>query len=970
MADAKITINNLPNEITTLEDADLFAAWDDSASTTAKVSAATIKSSLVSPAIATEATNRINDVADLQAQVDLKAPIDSAAFTGTPTAPTAATVTDDATLATTAFVHNVVDAASGAVVSVNGETGAVVIDAADVGLGGFTGLTPATLPLSTASVGALAAKEPSITVGTVAQYWRGDKTFQPVSGLPVSTAQQTAIDGKVENVIDSTHTAIAPSGQAVNAQVTGNTSKLYDVDVLDYMAGAWTYLNPLTAVTESARAAATNIYTALQAAVTAMSNRIIAGQRSGFVLLPPGVNNVEGSIAGDKILVPSGVRIKGRGQGVAATATHLRCAGDLGDVFEFQGFNSGISDCLIYQDHGGTNNYGYQGPATNYFIGDGAVTVFDAPQTPANLAALYIQVNGTTLTATTDYTWTPGSAAVTFVVAPALNAKIYIAIGQFKNKATTGSLILATNCRFGIFERLSLWGKPACLTVKGGQGNIFRDIDTNGIWDPDMSTRQESVYGVIQDLGTGIPTWNLYENVRTGGFGKVTPFYRVASTLTVCASANKVKAVYPGGGTLDTQVNIGSQYGFMQLCGEETYYRGCNFSAAQKSEAVIKSSSAANYINQGTTYDQCVFSPCGTDIADAGLKFENADAGGQISGVVVSGCEWLGQGNGYRAISDYGSTATNGSVVGLHVTGTISTYVGNAIRLERARSAVIDVAVRDYNRLNLYTGDDACAVYAGSNCNGVSVFGSLGGSTTGAATGSFCIDGVRAANATASNVQCYAANTGMSGNVFLSAGSPVLLPINVRNVITVNDASKTLTWGTDAPVQWVIGAATATRTFTLATVDKDGAPIPDGATFTVIHDPVAVGTFGYILGGQVIYTNQWAEVFCFGGAWRQGRSGFVGKPKSVLSTPTTGSTLTIAAGTVYQKIGGTIAALTLAVPVGLYDGQALTISIADAITTLTYTGATFKKTPPATVSASGVVIALVWDTGTASWWNA
>lgn len=37
------------------------------------------------------------------------------------------------------------------------------------------------------------AKEPAITAGTTAQYRRGDKTWQPVADLPVSTAQAAAI---------------------------------------------------------------------------------------------------------------------------------------------------------------------------------------------------------------------------------------------------------------------------------------------------------------------------------------------------------------------------------------------------------------------------------------------------------------------------------------------------------------------------------------------------------------------------------------------------------------------------------------------------------------------------------------------------------------------------------------------------------------------------------------------------------
>jgi hypothetical protein len=40
------------------------------------------------------------------------------------------------------------------------------------------------------------AKQNQITATTTADYYRGDKTMQPVSGLPVSTAQQTALDLK------------------------------------------------------------------------------------------------------------------------------------------------------------------------------------------------------------------------------------------------------------------------------------------------------------------------------------------------------------------------------------------------------------------------------------------------------------------------------------------------------------------------------------------------------------------------------------------------------------------------------------------------------------------------------------------------------------------------------------------------------------------------------------------------------
>lgn len=63
-----------------------------------------------------------------------KAPLASPAFTGAPTAPTATSGTSTTQLATTAFVANAVAGlGGGTVTSVNGQSGAVTLDAADVG---------------------------------------------------------------------------------------------------------------------------------------------------------------------------------------------------------------------------------------------------------------------------------------------------------------------------------------------------------------------------------------------------------------------------------------------------------------------------------------------------------------------------------------------------------------------------------------------------------------------------------------------------------------------------------------------------------------------------------------------------------------------------------------------------------------------------------------------------------------------
>lgn len=54
------------------------------------------------------------------------------------------------------------------------------------------------LPVSNATQTALNGKENTVARGTTSQYYRGDKTWQATSGLPVSTATQTALDDKAK----------------------------------------------------------------------------------------------------------------------------------------------------------------------------------------------------------------------------------------------------------------------------------------------------------------------------------------------------------------------------------------------------------------------------------------------------------------------------------------------------------------------------------------------------------------------------------------------------------------------------------------------------------------------------------------------------------------------------------------------------------------------------------------------------
>jgi len=162
----------------------------------------------------------ISTVTGLQGALDAKAPLASPALTGVPSAPTAAAGTNTTQLATTAFAKAQI-AADAAPAAHVGSGGAAHANAVASGAAGFmtgadktkldgiaTGANnythPANHPPSIITQDASNrfvtdtekstwnAKEPAIAAGTTAQYRRGDKTWQPVADLPVSTAQAAA----------------------------------------------------------------------------------------------------------------------------------------------------------------------------------------------------------------------------------------------------------------------------------------------------------------------------------------------------------------------------------------------------------------------------------------------------------------------------------------------------------------------------------------------------------------------------------------------------------------------------------------------------------------------------------------------------------------------------------------------------------------------------------------------------------
>lgn len=98
-----------------------------------------------------------------QSALDLKAPLASPTFTGTPTVPTPDTSDNSTKIASTAFVVAKIAAVSSGVTDVNGRSGAVTLTATDVGLANVVNLdtsnaaniTSGTLPIARIADGAV-----------------------------------------------------------------------------------------------------------------------------------------------------------------------------------------------------------------------------------------------------------------------------------------------------------------------------------------------------------------------------------------------------------------------------------------------------------------------------------------------------------------------------------------------------------------------------------------------------------------------------------------------------------------------------------------------------------------------------------------------------------------------------------------------------------------------------------------------
>lgn len=141
------------------------------------------------------------------------------------------------------------DPATNLVTSVAGRTGAVTLVKADVGLASVDNTADSAKPISTATQTALDGKESTISSGTTAQYWRGDKTWQDLA---------TAVNGPAFKANKTSAQQVAPTN--TNTKIAFN-NEIYDSNgsydptnarFLPTLAGwYWIYIRKFAQITGS-----------------------------------------------------------------------------------------------------------------------------------------------------------------------------------------------------------------------------------------------------------------------------------------------------------------------------------------------------------------------------------------------------------------------------------------------------------------------------------------------------------------------------------------------------------------------------------------------------------------------------------------------------------------------------------------------------------------------------------------------
>lgn len=278
---------------------------------------------------------------------------------------------------------------------------------------------------------AINGKEPSITSGTVDDFWRGDKTFQPVSDLPISTAAQTALDLKApldSPPLTGTPTAPTASGGTNTTQVATTAFAVAEVNARAVRYDASQSLNDTQKIQGRANLGVggdqrqfiwgTN---SLPTSKSSIDYQLVISQvksaydQSGDLgaIYGQRVNTYAGGATGDN-LGPTGQAICGYNQ-IPTTINYCNEIAVLGitDNLSWLGQSVGVFG-QAKSSHGG-RTFGIEAEAKQlpeYYTATASQTVFVVPNNCKSAAAVVVK-NGTVLAAGVGYNATAIPGATT-----------------------------------------------------------------------------------------------------------------------------------------------------------------------------------------------------------------------------------------------------------------------------------------------------------------------------------------------------------------------------------------------------------------------------------------------------------------------------------------------------------------------------------------------------------------------------
>lgn len=249
------------------------------------------------------------------------------------------------------------------------------------------------------------------------------------------------------------------------------------------------------------------------------------------------------------------------------------------------------------------------------------------------------------------------------------------------------------------------------LRLRGGSTSLFQNCSFTGVYDPTQAALQCSPDGMLMEIGANgeIPT-----NLR---------FNACNFTGNISPGPRSITWPDPGGTgphvTTDVVQNIGPQRTVHITCCESIAFSACYFGASAKHN--ISFDNIGNIIS-GVSIDG--------SFMDAAHEEQVAFEGsGTTTSIELTMREWVGQNNGFGALTDKNYTGGGYSVAGCEVTGEMRAFIGTPIRMSSWRGYTVNSPIRWWNTKGFYTGLAGynCAIWTGPTSKVGQINGRLGG---------------------------------------------------------------------------------------------------------------------------------------------------------------------------------------------------------------------------------------------------